>query len=613
MPPVVLASRTSDTALLTSAGVPVWPVRNPAELAALRRIVTILGGRLNLVECARPNVVSGSEVVVGLGCSVTEDTRLYAHLTARTPVVVDTLAQLEALPAVSVVVTGYEHIDERLMDALYGPTRRSEAPGIIFSYPGDDLRVQVLSRAATKFLSPLEADWRRVDIQPNLHFGASFSRGFSMLGSEASVVQYRSALGLGAGLLTLSTHSDGIDAKLRPDLVLCPVEEPNDGADNRTAPACVMTSTCHRMNTSIAAARDSGRLLSPSDIHARVFVHDVCWGLFPAQDVQAPYWSLVRRIVNELRVAAVLTSWEITERTVETTAALLHDIACGQTLGRALAKHLSSAHARQHGHQMCLVGDPAVRLSMDPHANPLAAAIARATTPTQEDHLENSAHTRDTSACEGDAAGFPFLLRMVDHARSSGPSDDDVAAHLVDVQPQTHQSAAMNATALREAVADFFATHHTDLLKYWCRDVRSVHALERRMPCLVCGRRTISRHYTIGYRGVTSRRHTHCPNCGPVQDTAIGRQISLVPQEDRGFRWLGYRPRLGWSARLVVEPQLNAFRMVWPWPAESDGSPMVEFCPPDALPPLPVRIALLAFWGRGDFAASGFLSRESRC
>lgn len=112
-----------------------------------------------------------------------------------------TLAQLEALPAVSVVVTGYEHIDERLMDALYGPTRRSEAPGIIFSYPGDDLRVQVLLRAATKFLSPLEADWRRVDIQPNLHFGASFSRGFSMLGSEASVVQYRSALGLGAGLV----------------------------------------------------------------------------------------------------------------------------------------------------------------------------------------------------------------------------------------------------------------------------------------------------------------------------------------------------------------------------------------------------------------------------
>jgi hypothetical protein len=164
-------------------------------------------------------------------------------------------------------------------------------------------------------------------------------------------------------VLTLSTHSDGIDAKVLSNLVLCPMdaESADSGADR--SPACLLTGLCHRMDAPIAAARANGHFLTPSDIRAHVFVHSVCWGLFPSPDVQAPEWSLARRIVEDLSVAALITSWEITSQTVATTSGLFHDIARGVPLGRSLAAHLASAEARGQGHQLCLVGDPALRLS----------------------------------------------------------------------------------------------------------------------------------------------------------------------------------------------------------------------------------------------------------
>lgn len=611
MSAVVLAGRSSNTSLLMRDGVPVWPVRDGVDLAALRKIVSVLGGRMELVEDAEPASLSGPEVVVGLGHSAAEDARLYAHLTGRTPVLVDSVAQLEAVSAVSVLVTCFEHINERLLDALYEPGHRAEAPGIVFSYPGDDLRRQVLVRAATKYLSPLAAHLQRVDLRPDLAFGAAFSRQFSILGGRATAAQYRTAVGLGAGLLTLSTHSDGIDAKLRPDLVLCPMDMMPGSVDDQTAPACVVTSTCHRMNAAIHTARESGRFLSPSDIQARVFVHDVCWGLFPAPDVQAPDWSLARRIINGLQVAAMLTSWEITERTVVTTAGLLHDIACGEPLGRALARHLAAANSRRHGHQMCLVGDPAVRLSASPHADPLAAAIERSTIQSQREDAATSAAARDASAAATDSARVSFLLTMVDHARPGGAADVDIAAERVHVAARAYQTRAGSAAAeaMRKAAADYFAGRHTDLLKYWCQDVRGVYAEQRRMPCVVCGRRTITRIYTVGTTGVSLRRHTQCPNCGPVQDVPAARRIRLAPQGEGVVRWLGYRPQREWCARLVVEPQLDAYRLSWPWPTSPDGMPTMDLRTTGTWPALPVRVALLVFWGAGHFAASGFLTR----
>jgi hypothetical protein len=620
---VVLATRTSHTAPLMRDGVPVWPVRNDADLTSLRAIVSVLGGQVCLVDDAESVAAPGPGVVAGLGRLAAKDACLYAHLTGRTPVPVDTVAQLANLPELSVVVTTYEYIDEGLMDALYEPGHRAEAPGIVFSYPGEDLRRQVLARAATKYLSPLVAQLQRVDVYPDLPFGAAFSRQFSILGGGATASQLRTAFGLGAGVLTLSTHSDGIDAKLRPDLVLCPMDATPTLFDAQTAPACLLTSTCHRMNAPIDAARESGRFLTPSDIRARVFVHSVCWGLFPAQDVQASGWSLARRVINGLQVAALLTSWEITSQSVATTAGLFHDIARGEPLGRALATHLATAEARRQGHQLCLVGDPAVRLLATPHADPLAAAIEGSIIQLRRERAARDAAAPAAESAVSDSACISLLLTMINSTQPGGAADANDPADRVRAAVRAYQTDIGDAVqpgpsgrwqsaageAVRQEATDYFATRHTDLLKYWYQDAGNLHVEPRRTPCIVCGRRTITRRYTLDPPSVSPRRHTLCPNCGPVQDVPVARRIRLVPAGEGVVRWLGYRPRREWCARLVVEPQLDAYRLSWRWPAGADGAPLMEFCAPHAWPTLPVRVALLVFWGPGHFAASGYLTR----
>jgi hypothetical protein len=213
---------------------------------------------------------------------------------------------------------------------------------------------------------------------------------------------------------------------------------------------------------------------------------------------------------------------------------------------------------------------------------------------------------------------------MVEHARVTGAAESEASDRVKDALnayalsgfASTVQRAAPGepgcAASMRRAAAEYFAGCRTDLLKYWNHIAASVQTDAQRSACIVCGRRTITRRYALEVPYASRRRHTQCPNCGPVEDIAANLRIGLSPHGDGVVRWHGYRPAVEWSAQLVIEPQISAYRMSWPWPAGPAGAPAAEFTTPETWPSLPVRVALLAFWGLGHFAASGFLTRPGR-
>jgi len=144
----ILAIEAPDGGMYASDGQPVWPIRDAQERDALERMVTTLGSHVEFTNSASKRTLTGPEVVVGLGSGAFEDAKLYAHLTLRTCLCIDTLDELESLPNPSVVVTTGEHVNEQLFDLLYERSSMDFAPGIIFSFAHSDLRCQTLARAA---------------------------------------------------------------------------------------------------------------------------------------------------------------------------------------------------------------------------------------------------------------------------------------------------------------------------------------------------------------------------------------------------------------------------------------------------------------------------------
>jgi hypothetical protein len=602
----ILAIEVTDGGMYVADGQPVWPVRNGQERLALEHMVTSLGGRVEFTNSASKQTLTGPELVVGLGSGAFEDARLYAHLTGRQCLCVETRDELGSLQNPSVVVTTVEHVNEQLFDLLYDRGSMDVAPGVIFSFDDSGLRCQVLARAATLRCAPRELEWRRIDLYPLLEFGYTASSDFTALGAKATREDFREAMSAGAGVLTLSTHSDGIDAQLLPNLVLCPMDRVPDTWDRQIGPSCLLTGVCHRRDRPVSQALEEGSLLSPADVVADVFVHCVCWGLYPAPGVQSPVWSLARRVLESFKVGALITTWEIVGQSVITTANLFHNIACGMPLGHALALHLSSEEAIKRGHRLCLVGDPAMRLSECELADPLQDVIEASIEPESpsEEHL----------------AGLALLRLMVMQARrvqKDGRSDtsQEALAAAANYEEALLTGAPLEGgdgspgPLLRLSMVEYFSNRHTDASKYWIPYAGDVRALSEKGTCPACGRRTVSRVYRMRIPDAPPRRHTHCPTCGPIEDVPIHRHLTIAV-ESRGVILLGGDlPDSDWYAQVVLETQVAELQKKWEWPADSDGTPIRAFRPPEDWPAVPLRVAVLLIRSGCEFNVVGCLCR----
>ncbi|HYE28443.1 MAG TPA: hypothetical protein VEA61_09450 [Allosphingosinicella sp.] len=597
----ILATWTAG-GLWTRDGEPVWPLRDFSDLEALETLAGILGGRVELVDDAVPGRPRAEgDAVIALGGDCAAEAALYAHLTGRRLGEAASLEQLAALPAPAVVVTAYDQVDETLLDLLYNQSTQ-DAPGLVFAFPGDDLRRQILARAAALRLSPSETQVRRIDLFPLHREGAA--GGAAVLDGDSDPQDYRDALAAGAALLTLSTHSDGIDAQLRPGLVLCGLRDDDVDAAADLAPSCVRTGLCHRRERPIAEARAAGELFDAGDVAAGVFVQDVCWGLYPAPGVQSPRWALSRRLLESFRVGALLTTWEIVGQTAHTCDRLFDELTAGRPLGSALGAFLRSDESVRAGHRLCLVGDPAIRIADGWRAE--QAGVAATPRPA------------DPGAVSPPGALALLRLMIMAGRESQRPGRPDTsnaalsAVLLHEMALASNADASATGEALRDSAADYFAERYTDTVQCWIPYASDVETASETRPCLACGRRVITRAYRLAIAGAGPRIHAHCPTCGPVRDGPEGLPLAVVPEADGRVRIAGVLPSSDWSARLVIDTQLPQYRRVWRWPAGEDGAPAQVFVTPERWPPLPFRLALLLVEGDGTLRVSGCLTRGER-
>ncbi len=614
----ILAVAARDGGMYARGGRPVWPFRNVREREALERMVTAMGNTVEIVDEASPCTLTGRDLVVGLGSRAFEDARLYAHLTQRRFHAASTreeLAELFVVTSPSVIVTTIDHVDEVLLDLLYDSRDVERAPGLIFAFSEDDLRRQVLARSATLYCPPRAAvPLREVHITALAPQGRTDEPGLVHLGGRATRADVRDAVRERSNLLTLSTHSDGIDAQILADLVLCPMDRIPEDDDPASAPACRTTGYCHRRDRPIAAALQDGSLLSPSDLAADVMIFDVCWGLYPAPGVQSPAWSLSRRLLEGFQIGALITTWEIVLGGA--VADLIDNVGLGMQLGKALALHLSSPDSVARGHRMCLVGDP--DLALLGWSGPSESALCPPT-----GGVECPAETELADAGEHDlpdpSASLALLRCMIAEGKrtqSRNGRDTSTAALTAVLR---YEAARLSGTSLEEeagpsmrrAVVEYFAERYTDSGRYWLPYVASMCAESVRRPCPACHRRTIARTYALRLGG-ESRHRMHCPSCGPISDLPVGRELTLAVEPDGTIRLGGDLPREHWDAEIVWDTQTPSLRRSFRWAAEADGTPARRFRPPEPWPPVPLRVALIMVRGPGEIDVVGCLCRIRR-
>ncbi len=207
---------------LAHDGYPVWLIQNAEERRALSRVTKLFGARTETVR-AKPGAVEPcQERVVALGEDVREEAALYAHLTSRQLEVVEQPLDLNTSDLPAVLVVKPSRLSVEFLDQVYAPVPREAVPGIICAEDRGDLHRQVLIRsAAASLCGALER--ARVDVLPTVPVGRHRASTYELLGNQASPEELHEALGAGSGVLTLMTHSDGIDAYLGP-LVLCPMD-----------------------------------------------------------------------------------------------------------------------------------------------------------------------------------------------------------------------------------------------------------------------------------------------------------------------------------------------------------------------------------------------------
>ncbi len=592
--------------LLWFEGRPVWPIRDDGEALALRRMTELMGGRLAVVDATTtaPPALDLERRVVALGPGLQEEARLYAHLTGRRDGgIVRDAAEVIGLGNVDVIVTLREHIDDALLERLYSGDEDRPAVGLVFAEDASKLRVQVLARSAAAVIATPIAI-RRLDMVASAGVAVTdIAPDWRLVGGKSSAPAVRDALADAVGVLSVVTHSNGVDAFLSEEVVLCPMDQDvGDAWDRALAPTCKTNGYCFRKKVDIREALASGQLLAPSELRARVLVAGICFGLRPPPSTNAPLWSLSRRFVEDLRVGALVAGWEIVTGTHLATDVLTADLSAGEAVGIALGRH-NRRQAADRLFRMALVGDPrctpstrAPRLELATISVPPDDATLATTRFAQLGFLRALA-TLAPAEREGGARG--------EGADDRAPVLAALARYELALLRQAPLEGGDDAPgpAMRTAMLDFLAAR-------WTNPTGVATALRGRIHvqpterCSYCDR-SLQVLHVDHVLPIAARRVALCANCGIVEDVPVGRRLVLDLDVGPVVRPRGDLPVRAADVRFVLDVPMARYRRTFAWPAGEGGAAEPELACREAWSATPCRAALLVLWPTGELGVAG--------
>lgn len=556
--------------LVDREGEPVWPLRSGEDHDALSAVASVFGAQLSATRGRTGATRAGWEEVVAVGAEHEAEARLHAHLTGRRFRGVRSPAALavEATPAV--VVTRFELLTPGLVDALH---RGGAGPGFVVAAGESSLRRQVLRRAAAaRLVAPIALP--RADVFP---FGDPVTRPFPVAGRGDPGDRVRALLGAGAGVLSVLTHSDGVDASLG-DLVLCPMGEPVADADPARSPSCWSSGICHRLARPLDEALTSGRIARADEIRCRMLVWNACFTLAYRGDPLDPRWSVLARLLEAPGIGALAIAPDLSHDSAGSLEPLAAALARGVRVGDALAEHNRHPLRRAIGARLVLFGDPRVGLP--------AARAATADPEPEAPAAPAPSHT---------TSGWPMLETLA-------AADLDSPAFFA--APARAALATLEGGApeqeIRERFAELLACR-VRAFTQWTSLSDQTQLRGRAAPCPRCAGPARQVGHTMRAPGLAPRLVTVCPRCQVVEDVPRGCDLTVAIQGD-AIAISGTLPTSDWAARARLYAQVPWNGPMVRWPAAQGGSPVRRLDVGPIAASGVHQVTFVVVWGR-EYAA----------
>lgn len=594
---VLLIDRNpADLLLRTAGGEPVWPVPSDAAHRLLARLAARCGACLVEVDGIPGPVTPADGTVVQAPGAPEWAARLYGHLTRRR---VTTLTGPASLAGASVLLTPYDALSHDLLADLYRRPVTDTYPGIVCVEDTASALEDVLFHTAAACLTGPLADRVRF-FSPALPGRAQVRGPAHLLGGDAAGPEVDAFLADDAACKAVFTHSDGVDAFLGAHRSLCGIRDPL--ADPAApVPRCVESGHCHRYGMSVAEALRQERLAPPAKLRAWLFFWGVCWGVLPEPRLVGPEWSIGRQMLRAREVPAIATTWTVELIGPELFPGFASRVMRGVPIGPALRALASSEVARRTRLNLCLLGDPRVRLLAP-------APTAAGTSPPPR---RRPAAPRPVAAQRvADTERLAFLVQMVSAGNHRDPGEQAAAqAFLAAAARYGSQAAAPRIEKLQELLLSYISRSGLLMLNRWVAEAEYRPARSRAAaPCPWC----LPRHRPLrrfsGKVAGMPRRFAICSACGVVEDVPARSAVRASLDASGTFR-LANRPRVQpWAGSIVIVPQVAAEAMALCWPRGRDDRPSRQASLPAALPIGPLDMGLVFLFGLDLY----ILSRRGR-
>ena len=557
-----------EGALLVNCGNdPVWPIASPADELWLAAAAENAGA---VIVQQQARAYTGRSyragAVVALEDECMDNARLYAHLTRRRFLRLAHESKLAIVPDLEVVVCSADRLTARLLEALYGD-ERSIAPGIIYGDSNVNLRQQVLLRSAMTYWVPE---------YPGEHVKLTTRTVDEAAGDTAWA---RHAISRGASILSILTHSDGLDAKITQGVVACPLREPPLVEASRS-PRCSRSGWCYRLERAVRDAESTNRLWGASDFRARLLIWSTGYGIL---DPAAPLdrrWSIVHQLASNPRVGALLARWRgsfghgpIGE--------MVARIAEGWTLGAAIAEYNRAGGVRATAALWALIGDPnliapASRSIDMPESGNDSRVRLDTSRPTnlRETGSDRVQHTEgEHPPDEAPDGAFVAELHLLEHMAPRVTTEKERRPQL-ELKKECvtfRASGRLTSDVIRlQSVAIANLCTRTRIYEWWMPSVTHQLFNGKAGECAHC-KESMGAVVHEFFIAATPRVLLHCPRCQLCRDAPISSDLDFRLESDRTVELMGKIPEGAFmGAGAVWSGSINrAQRFAWPTDAET--------------------------------------------
>ncbi len=532
-------------------------------------------------------------LVVYFDESISAIAHFYASVTSRSTIRLNSVSDLLAVTSGCVIVTRLRDITKDLLDAVFQVSLAGFSPGIIAAEDFDSLETQAklkASQLAQPPLGPCVPLW--VDFLPSAKTARNELGDRWVIGGSGSHNEMITGLSVGAGVLRIITHSDGIDASFGKRLTLCGVVANSVTDGNKKPPRCVITGHCHRLDLPSELANSKGLLLKPEDIHARVLIWQTCLGFLIDSDFVNSGLAVGRRLAKSPTIGVFITTCDYIVTSFMDTEQLTSAIALGVPVGRAVGEyHREYARIPLHC-RLFIFGDPDFSLPEIENAQLPSVEIVSSVPEAQED-CQLPRHSQ-----------FYSELTVIEQAVRSCPIDLH-NQHIPDLLHECNRLLTLlpdefdremdsNGGYIKRCVA-----HHVLARRCarWIDDwsAQSIQ-IEREEPSALCKRclqPADTRRVNLATPGSYPRRMSMCRTCGPIEDVPLKSHCELRIGPAGDCFVSGIVPESNWFAALIVFSDSVEDTFMEQWPADAIGRPLYHFSPNRSWPVGPLRVAFL--------------------